>query len=109
MTREQFDKAMEIIVRYSTTRIGINMSEEGPANNVGKDALRLHITECRPSVINRLIRPYNRNTKTIINLNALSFRLTICSRAPYRTQAPGSLYHLLTMRSCRLCQLALSP
>ena len=55
MTRGQSDKAMEIIVRYSTTRIGINMSEEGPANNVGKDALRLHITECRPSVINRLI------------------------------------------------------
>lgn len=55
MTREQFDKAMEIIVRYSSTRIVINMPEDDSANNAGKGILRLHITKCRPSVINRLI------------------------------------------------------
>lgn len=55
MTREQFDAAMDIIVRHHTTKVSINLPEGDFVGGIGTDEFRLHITECVPAVINKLV------------------------------------------------------
>lgn len=55
MTQEQFNEAMEIIVHHHSTKVSINLPENHFGGDVGRSKFRLHITECVPSVVNKLI------------------------------------------------------
>ncbi len=55
MTREQFNEAMKIIVHHHSTKVSINLPKNHFVGDVGQSEFRLHITECVPSVVNKLI------------------------------------------------------
>lgn len=55
MTREQFNEAMDIIVRHHTTKVSINLPKNNFVGKIGQTEFRLHITDCVPSVINNLV------------------------------------------------------
>lgn len=55
MTREQFNEAMDIIVRHHTTKVSINLPKNHFVGNIGTTQFRLHITECVPSVVHQLV------------------------------------------------------
>lgn len=55
MTREQFNDAMDIIARHHTTTVSINLSKDHFVDKIGTAEFRLHITDCVPSVINKLV------------------------------------------------------
>lgn len=55
MTREQFNEAMDIIVHHHTTKVCINLPENNFIGHIGTSRFRLHITDCVPSVLNKLV------------------------------------------------------
>lgn len=55
MTREQFNEAMDILVRHHTTKVSVNLPSNHFVGNIGTTQFRLHITECVPSVVQQLI------------------------------------------------------
>ena len=55
MKREQFIKALEIIAEHHSTQISVNLPLNGSCNFMSEGHIRLHITKCVPSVINKLI------------------------------------------------------
>lgn len=54
MTSEHFTKAIEIISKHHSSVVKINTPKNGFAGNLGETEFRLHITQCVPSVVNRL-------------------------------------------------------
>lgn len=55
MTQEQFNTALELISRHHSTKVSINLPENHFVGSIGTTKFRLHITECIPSVINKLV------------------------------------------------------
>lgn len=55
MTREQFNEAMDILVRHHTTKVSINLPENNFVGPIGESKFRLHINKCCASVINKLV------------------------------------------------------
>lgn len=55
MTREQFNDAIRIISQHHTTKVSINLPENNFVGGIGQTKFRLHLTECVPSVINKLV------------------------------------------------------
>ncbi len=46
---------MKIIVHHHSTKVSINLPKNHFVGDVGQSEFRLHITECVPSVVNKLI------------------------------------------------------
>lgn len=55
MTSEQFTNAIKIISKHHSSVVKINTPKNGFAGNLGETEFRLHITQCVPSVVNRLV------------------------------------------------------
>lgn len=55
MTGEHFNKAVEIISSYHSSIVKINTPKNGFVGNLGDTEFRLHITQCVPAVVDKLV------------------------------------------------------
>ena len=55
MTSEHFTNAIKIISKRHSSVVKINTPKNGFAGHLGETEFRLHITQCVPSVVNRLV------------------------------------------------------
>lgn len=55
MTLEQFNEAIQIISVHHSSTVKINTPKGNFVGDMGEKTFRLHIVNCVPSVVNRLI------------------------------------------------------
>lgn len=55
MTNEHFGQAIGIIAKYHSSVVKINAPKNDFVGNLGETEFRLHITQCVPAVINKLV------------------------------------------------------